>query len=343
VPSLTLQELAERLGGDLLGDPEVRIRRIAAIEEAREGDLTFLSNPRYHRFLESTEASALLVSRDVDVPGKNLLKVDDPYLALARALPLLYSHERPDPGISPAAWIAEDAVVGPDAHVAPGCYVGGGCVIGKRVVIHPSAVVRERCRLGDDVTLHPNVVLYPDTTLGDRVVVHAGTILGSDGFGYATSPKGHEKILQVGRVVVEDDVEIGANAAVDRAALGETRIGRGTKIDNLVQIGHNVRIGAGCILVGQAGISGSTRLGDGVAIAGQSGTAGHLVLGDGVRVGAKSAVYQDVPSGETVTGVPAVSHSLWKRIAASLPRLPGLLKRLRRIEEILEGRSGGDE
>jgi UDP-3-O-[3-hydroxymyristoyl] glucosamine N-acyltransferase len=259
--------------------------------------------------------------------------VDDPYAALAAALEIFHPAQRPEPGVSPAADIDHSARIGEAVTAAPGARVGPECEVGDGSVLHPGVVLQERCRVGRDCVLHPNVVLYADTVLGDRVVIHGGSVLGSDGFGYALTPEGHRKVPQVGRVVVEDDVEIGANVTVDRATLGETLIGRGTKVDNLVQIAHNVRVGPGSILVGQVGISGSTRLGSGVVFAGQSGAAGHLEVGDGARVGAKSAVFSDVPPGETVTGIPAVGHSLWRRIATALPRLPEILRRLRRLEK----------
>jgi len=345
VPAWTLGELARRLGGEVVGDPQAELRRVAPIESAQEGDLAFLANPRYRRHLETTGASAVIVGGDVREARTNLLRVAEPYAAFARALALFHPEESPAPGVSPAAFVHPTARLGEGVTVAAGVHVGEGCELGDRCVLHPGVVLRERCRLGRETVLHPNVVLYPGTELGERVVVHAGTVLGSDGFGYATTREGHVKVPQVGRVVVEDDVEIGANTAVDRATLGETRIGRGAKIDNLVQIGHNVKVGPLSILVGQAGIAGSTRLGTGVVMAGQSGAAGHLELGDGARVGAKSAALQDVPAGETVTGIPAVPHALWRRIAAALPALPELMRRLRRVETAhgIRGKEGTEE
>jgi len=333
--ALRLDELARLLGARLEGDTALEVARVATIRDAGPGDLTFLGHPRYGRLLADTAATAALVAEDHRAPAREglaLLHVKDPYLALARALDLLHPEARPEEGVHPAASIHSEAVCGTGLIAFPGSCVDAGAVLGERVILHPGAVVGAACRLGDDVVLHPNVVLYPSTVLGNRVTVHAGAVLGSDGFGYAQGPEGLVKVPQVGRVVVEDDVEIGANVAIDRGSLGETRIGAGTKIDNLVQIGHNVRVGSHCLLVGQSGISGSTTLGDGVVIAGQSGAAGHLKLGDGARVAAKSAVFQDLEKGATVAGVPAMDIGLWRRTVAAHARLPEALKRLRRLE-----------
>jgi UDP-3-O-[3-hydroxymyristoyl] glucosamine N-acyltransferase len=236
-------------------------------------------------------------------------------------------------------------VIDPSAAVLDGARIGSGVAVGARTVILGGAAIGDDCRIGSDCTLHPNVTLYAGTIVGDRVILHAGAVLGSDGFGFAHDGTAPVKIPQVGNVVVEDDVEIGANSTVDRATFGSTIIGRGVKIDNLVQIGHNVVIGEGSVLVAQTGISGSTKLGRGVVIAGQSGAVGHISIGDGSKVGAKTAVTHDLAAGSFVVGHPAIEAGLWKRSAAAFARLPEILRRIRRLENDRSGRapSAGDE
>jgi UDP-3-O-[3-hydroxymyristoyl] glucosamine N-acyltransferase len=299
---------------------------------AGAGQVSFLSNPRYAPEASRSAATAVLVADGVDLPGACLIVVADPYLALARALEIFHPPERPEAGVRPGAHVPASCRIAPTACVQPGAVLGERCEVDGGAVISAGVVLGNDVRVGDDSVLHPRVTVYAGCRLGRRVVVHAGAVIGSDGFGFARDGDRHHKIPQVGNVVVEDDVEIGANATIDRATFGSTRIGRGTKIDNLVQIGHNVTVGENCILVAQTGISGSTRLGRGVIFAGQSGAAGHLSIGEGARVGAKSAVLQDLPPGAFVIGSPAIEAGRWRRAVAVFGRLPELRRRLLRLE-----------
>lgn len=330
--ALTAADVAAAVGGRLRGDGARRLEGVAALEEAGPSQLSFLAKASYRALAEASRAGCVIVGTGDELPGRDVIACDDPYRGFALAMRAFHPDRVRPAGLAPSASIAEDAELGEGVHVGPGATIESGARLAAGCVVLPGAFVGSGARLGEGCVLHPNVVLYPGTELGARVVVHAGAVLGSDGFGYSSSADGHLKIPHAGRVVVEDDCEIGAGSCIDRAVMGETRIGAGSKIDNLVQVAHNVRIGAGSLIVAQAGISGSTTLGRGCVVAGQSGVAGHLQLGDGARVGAKSAVYENVPPGETVTGIPAIPHGKWKRLAVTLGRLPDLVRRVRRLE-----------
>jgi len=327
----TLGDIAGRIGGTVEGDPGLRIEGVRPLEEAGPSHLGFLSDGRYARQAAGSRAGALLVSPDERLSGRNLVRVADPYLALARVMNLFHPAAPPRPGVDPEARVGRGCEIDAAAAVLAGARIGDGCRIGARTRVHSGVVIGEECRIGSDAILYPNVTLYPRTVLGDRVIVHGGAVIGSDGFGFAREGAEYRKIPQVGWVEVGDDVEIGANSTIDRGTFGATRIGRGTKIDNLVQVAHNVQVGEHCILVAQSGVAGSTRLGRGVMLAGQSGVAGHLEIGDEVRVGAKSAVLDDVEAGSFVVGHPAADHRQWKRMQAALRRLPEVLRRLRAV------------
>ncbi len=324
-----LGELAAKLGGEVRGDARRMIRGIATLDEAGPEELSFLTHRRYRAAAAATRAAAVLVGPGCILAGHDLWVVGEPYAALASVLELYHPAAPHRPWVSPDARIGESVELGRDVHVAPFAVVGDGTVLGDRVRVGAGSVLGAGCRVGDDSELHPRVVLYPQTQLGRRCVIHSGAVLGADGFGFATVSGRHRKVPQVGRVVLEDDVEIGANSAIDRAMLGETRIGAGTKVDDLVMIGHGVRLGAGSLLAGQAGIAGSARLGSGTVLAGQAGVAGHLTLGDGVVVAAKSAVFEDLPEKAFVAGVPAIDQRRWKRQQAALKRLPDLVREVR--------------
>ena len=339
--SLTAADVAAAVGGRLRGDGVRLLEGIAALDDAGPGQLTFLAQASYRSLAEGSAAGCVIVASDDDLPGRDVIVCEDPYRAFALAMQLFHPEPARAAGIAASASVAPDAELGEGVSVAAGAVVSSGAVLGAGCLILAGAVVGEGAKLGLGCVLHPNAVLYPGTELGARVVVHANAVLGSDGFGYSSGADGHLKIPHAGRVVVEDDCEIGAGTCIDRAVMGETRIGAGTKIDNLVQIAHNVRIGSGSLIVSQAGISGSTTLGRGCVVAGQSGIAGHLELGDGARVGAKSAVYESVPAGETVTGIPAIPHARWKRLAVTLGRLPELVRRVSRLER-KSGETGDD-
>jgi UDP-3-O-[3-hydroxymyristoyl] glucosamine N-acyltransferase len=344
--SYRLGELAGRLQGAVRGDPERRVRGIATLDQAGPDEISFLTHPRYRRRAADSRAGAIVVGPDSGLAGRDLLEVADPYLAVARLLQWFHPPPPRRTGISPLAWVAqgvelaEEVAIGPFAvieegpRLEAGVSVGAGCVVGRD------------CRVGRESELMPRVVLYPGTQVGPRCLIHSGVVLGADGFGFATSAGRHHKIPQVGRVVIEADVEIGANSAVDRATLGETCVGEGSKIDDLVMIAHGVRIGPGALLAAQSGISGSSRVGARATFAGQSGAAGHLELGEGVVVAAKSAVLRDLPAGAFVAGIPAVNHLQWKRSQALVQKLPGLRREIRLLERRLsrlEDRLAGHE
>jgi len=338
----TLQELAERLQGKVLGDGAVTIHGIAGLEEARAGDITFLANPRYRPLVSQTQASALIASREEPSFGGPILQVQDPYLAFAMLLEAFYPPPEHAPGVHTTAVIHPDARMGEGVCIEPSAVIASGALLGDRVWIGACAVVGEGSQIGNDTRIHSNVTIYPGTQIGERVIIHAGAVIGSDGFGYARKDGLPYKVPQVGRVVIEDDCEIGANTSIDRGTLGDTRIGRGTKVDNLVQIGHNVSIGPYSILVAQVGVSGSARIGKGAVLAGQSGVAGHIQIGDGVTVAGKSGVTKSVPAGETVGGFMAFPIREWRKAEAIYRHLPDLheackwlAKRLDALEALL--------
>lgn len=330
---MKLVELAEKLGCELRGDGSVEITGVAAIEDAAQGDISFLANARYHSFLETTRASALTLATNEDWDKLPSLRSADPYLLFAQVVDILCPTEEAEGGVSPQAAVDDSATVATGAAIGPFSVVSAGATIGANSRIDPQVFIGANVTLGADCHLYPGVKVLDDCVIGDRVTIHAGTIVGADGFGYASGPAGHKKIRQVGAVVIEDDVEIGANCTIDRAALGSTVIGAGTKIDNLVQIAHNVRIGKNCIIVSQVGISGSSKLGDWVTLAGQVGIVGHLKLGDKVTVAAQSGVTKDIPDGQTVFGSPALDISQARRMEAALRRLPEMAKRLTALEK----------
>jgi len=338
VVSYTLGEIASRVGGTVRGDAGLRVAGIKPLDEAGPDDLSFMAHPRYRRAATASRAAALIACEPEALPGRHLILVENPYAALASAMGLFFAPEQPATGISPLAVIGEGAALGEGVSIGPLSVVGRRCVLAERACLKPGVVLGDEVRVGPGSVLHPGVVVYARSVLGARVTVHAGSVLGSDGFGYTEAGGAHAKIPQVGNVVIEDDVEIGACVTIDRATFGSTVVGRGSKIDNLVQVAHNVVIGEGSILVAQSGIAGSTRLGRSVILAGQSGAAGHLVLGERSIVGAKSAVLKDLAPGSFVLGHPAVDHRTWKRAQAALERLPDLLHRVARLEKTLQER-----
>ena len=317
---------------------------MAGIREAREGDLTFLANPRYESYLDQTQASAIIVSENHRSIGKPLIQNPNPYLAFLKAIRLFAGEaERPCAGVHPTAVVSEEAYVAQDASIGPYVVIERGASIGARAIVHAGCYVGARARLGDEILLYPNVTVREECVLGDRVIVHSGTVVGSDGFGFVRDGDVYRKLPQVGNVVVEDDVEIGANVTIDRATTGTTRIGAGSKIDNLVQIAHNVQVGENCIIVAQVGISGSTVLGDHVVLAGQVGIVGHIEIGDGASVGAQSGVSKSVKAGERMFGYPAMPLRQAKRIEASIRNLPELIQTVRRLKRRVDELEGSKE
>ncbi len=334
-PSITAGELARRLGGTLRGDAARVLRGVAPLVDAGPDDVSWIAHPKYLARLAHSRAGLVIAPPSgIEIPpGRDVVHVPDPDASLTLVLALLAPPAiRVPPGIHPTAVVAPDAVVA-GAALGPHVVVGAGAVVEEGAELHAGVYVGPGCRIGRGCVLWPNVVVREDTVIGERVVIHPNATIGADGFGYLYREGAHLKIPQIGRVVIEDDVEIGAGTCIDRARSGETRIGRGTKIDNLVQIGHNVQVGAHCILVSQAGVSGSCRLGHHVVLGGQVGVADHVELGDGAQVAAQGGVAQDIPPGVVHGGSPSVEVSAWRRQMVSLRRLPDVLERLRALEQ----------
>jgi UDP-3-O-[3-hydroxymyristoyl] glucosamine N-acyltransferase len=336
----TLQEIAEFLHGRVVGNGEVIIEGVRGIEEAGEGDLTFIANPRYQKKMATTRASAILVPPETETAGRNVIVVKDTYVSFGRVLGLFYPEEQDPPEIMKNSFIEAGADVSEEATVYPGVYVGRGAHIARGVVLYPGVCVGRHAVIDEDSILYPNVSVYRRCRIGKRVILHAGVVVGSDGFGFAQPGRENIKIPQVGIVQIDDDVEIGANTTIDRGTIDKTWIQRGVKIDNLVQIAHNVVIGEYSVIVAQVGISGSTTLGRGVIVGGQAGVVGHIDIGDHVMVGAKAGIHEDVPSRQVVSGSPHLPHQKWLRVQACVAQLPemrtkvaSLLKRLEELEK----------
>lgn len=324
----------------LVGNAERLIHAVATLEDAAEGQISFLSNNKYEKLLATTRASAVVLRPDAAAPPHlDLIRVEDPYAAITALIVTLHgyrTHRAPPPRPADAAdrpWIHPTAKIGPEAIVYPGATIDADVVIGAQVVIYPGVYVGPRCRIGERVLLYPNVVIYDDTIIGDRVTIHAGTVIGEDGLGYAPLDGRWFKIPQIGHVVIEDDVEIGANCAIDRATLGCTRIGRGTKFSNLIAIGHGTHVGEDCMFVAQVGLAGSVSVGNHVTFAGQAGVVGHIRIGDNATVGAKAGVTNNVPDGETVLGQPAIPIRDMRRQVAYVGRLRELYETVRALEK----------
>ena len=346
----TLAELASRVGGEVSGDGALAVVGVAPLETAGPSQVSFLSNRKYRAAFEASRAGAVVVEPEEDVPaGRTVLRVRNAYLAFAKISTIFHPPPRAAAEVAPGAVIHPTARVHPSAQVMPLASVGPRAEVGARTILHPGVHLGEGARVGDDCLLHANVVVREGCVVGHRVILQPGCVVGSDGFGFAFDPEGegagprHYKVPQAGIAVIEDDVELGANTCVDRAALGVTRVGSETKVDNLVQIAHNVEVGPLSLLVSQVGIAGSTKLGMGVVLGGQAGVIGHLHLGDGVRIGAQSGVMSDVPAGETWSGCPARPHSQWIRSMSALEYLNGMRKELRALRREVERLQGGKE
>jgi UDP-3-O-[3-hydroxymyristoyl] glucosamine N-acyltransferase len=341
---MKLSEIARRIQCRMVSDQDVDILRVAGIDEAGPGDLTFVANRKYIKHIKDTRASAIILGEEMPEVPMPSLRSPNPYLTFAYALELFYRPPVPEKGIHSAATVATDATIGPDASIGAFAVVGAGCRLGTGVVLYPHAVLYPGAVLGDDVVVHSHAVVRESCVLGNRVIVQNGAVIGGDGFGFAPREDGtYYKIMQAGSVIIEDDVEIGANAAIDRAAVGNTVIGRGSKIDNLVQIGHGSRVGENCVLAAQTGLAGSSRLGRGVRAGGQVGFAGHLEVGDGATFTAQTGVPHDVPAGALMSGYPAVDNTTWLRCSAAILKLPELIRKVRELEKALAaGRADGE-
>ncbi len=332
---MKLKDIIERVGGDVQGDDTIEIAGARGLDHAGPGDITFLSDKKYRDKLKDSKAAAVFVVEPQET-GMTQVIHPAPQLAFTKILAELHPEPRPQPGIDEKAVVSPTAKVGKNATLFPFSYVGDNVTLGDNVVLYPGVVIQDGCQIGNDCTLHGNVTLYRDTQVGNDVTLHAGVVIGADGFGYTPDEKGrHVKIMQTGRVVIEDHVEIGANTCIDRANFGETVIREGTKIDNQVQVAHNCEIGAHSIIVAQAGMAGSCRLGHHVILAGQVGLGDHVTLGDQVVIAAKAGVNRDIEEPGFYGGMPAISAISWKKYTMLLPKLPEMTQKLRELEKRL--------
>lgn len=341
---MTIKELAERIGGEVEGDAGREALGVCSLDEIRDGCVVFIEKQKDDGgLLAGKDLSAVICSKTAQIEGQTLIRCANPKMAFALALGVFHPPHKPAPGVHPTAVVEEGAEVDPAASVGPNCFVGAGAKIGAGAVLRANVVVGPRAVVGKDCLLHPNVTVLDECVLGDRVILHSGVVIGADGFGFVEEGGRRTKVPQVGRVIVEDDVEIGANSAVDRATMGETRIGRGTKIDNLVQVGHNVHIGEDCVLCGEVGISGSCRIGSRVILGGQAGVSDHIKIGDNVLIGGKTGVIADIPSGVFYSGFPARPHRENMKMHALLKKLPEIISRLEQFigEEKKDGEESG--
>jgi len=342
VPKLKLSKLCSGFNENgfaaRLEGPDLIVNAVNTLEDAGDGEITFLSNPKYESAVATTKASAVILKDGVPIPeGVSGIRCVDPYAGVTLAIIALHGYrQHPRWGISEGAHIAPTAQIGPDASIAPSATVSAQVTIGDRCVLYPGSFVGEGAKIGHDCVLFPNVVIYDHSVLGNRVTIHAGSVVGQDGLGYAPVDKKWVKIPQVGRTVIEDDVEIGANCAIDRATLGRTTIGAGSKFGNLIVVGHGTTVGPDCLFVGLVGVAGSAKVGRHVTLAGQVGVAGHLSIGDDVTCGGQSGIVGDIEAGSTVRGMPAMPVENWRRSVKALPKLPELLRRVKSLEQEVE-------
>lgn len=333
----TLKEIAELIHGEVVGDENVVITGISGIKEAEAGDITFLANPKYSAFIETTRASAIITSREIGSAAKPIIRTDNPSLAFTKMISALTPSQIKHPrGIHPTAVLGKDISLGKDVAIGPYVVIEDNVIIGERAIIYSGCFIGHNAKVGNDTLIYANVSIRERVNIGSRVIIHSGTVIGSDGFGFVTVDGQHLKIPQTGTVEIEDEVEIGANVAIDRARFDKTVIGRGTKIDNLVQIAHNVIVGENCIIVAQVGISGSTTLGKNVTLAGQVGIVGHINIGDNAIVMAQAGVSKSVPADTMVWGYPAKPHDTARRINACVQNLPRLYKAVEELKKKIE-------
>lgn len=331
----TLKEIAFLIGGEIIGDENIQISSVNGIREAREGEITFLANPLYRPLLDQTKASAIITSKEIEAAPRAIIRTDNPSLAFSKVISIFQNQQKKEPpkGIDPTALIGEDVTVGKDVSILAYVVIEEGSSIGEAATVYPHVYIGRNTKIGTNTKIYPNVSIRENSVIGNNVIIHSGTVIGSDGFGFVKVGGLHQKIPQTGSVVIEDDVEIGSNVSIDRARFGKTVIGKGTKIDNLVQIAHNVKIGPNSIIVGQAGISGSAILGKDVILAGQVGVVGHVEIGDNVIVAAQSGVTKSIPADSIVLGSPAKPISEEKKILACIRRLPELFKAVKELKD----------
>ena len=339
--SLTVDEIAKSVGASVEGNGSVSICGAAPIENAGPDEISFLANKRYEKYLATTSAGAVIIDQNTPCSHKSILRHPQPYFAFAQIIDLLYPVESNfEAGVHQASVVDKNSQIAPTASIGPFCYVESGAIIGAHCRLISSVYIGKNVTIGENSLIYPGVMIMNDSQIGKNVIIHSSTVVGSDGFGFVPTKEGIKKIRQIGWVEIGDNVEIGSNVSIDRGALGPTKIAGGAKIDNLVQIAHNVHIGENCLIVAQAGISGSTKLGKNVILAGQAGLTGHIEIGDGAMVGAQAGVSKSVPPGTSVTGYPAREVMELKRIEASMSRLPELLKRVKELEKKLNIKSG---
>jgi len=334
---MKLGDIARRLGCELRGDSNIEITGVAGIEDAKAGELTFLANRKYRPLLTTTGASAIFVAKEDSGAGHlaTLLSAN-PQLDFARAIELFHAAPSYAPGVHPTAVVAKSAKIDAGAHIGPYCFIDEDVQIGANVVLHSFVAIYRGAKIGDDFFAHSHVTVREGSRVGNRVLLQNGVVIGSDGYGFARQADGHwYKIRQSGVTVIDDDVEIQANSVIDRATIGETRIGRGTKIDNLVQVGHACKVGEDTLLCGQVGLAGTTRVGNGCILAGQVGVAGHLTIGDGSTLTAQTGVPNDVPAGVVYSGYPAMDNLAWRKSVTVFNRLPELQKEVRELREVV--------
>jgi len=333
----TLREIAELVGGEVVGDESLVITGVSGIKEAHEGDITFLANPKYSPLVDKTLASAIITGRDVENVPKPIIRTDNPSLAFTKLISSFTPSEVTHPkGIHPSAVVGKNVKLGKDVAIGPYTVIEEGVSLGDKTVIYAGCYIGQNTKIGSQTLIYPNVSIRERVTIGERVIIHSGTVIGSDGFGFVTVEGKHHKIPQLGIVIIEDDVEIGANAAIDRARFEKTVIGKGTKIDNLVHIAHNVTIGENSLIVAQVGISGSTEIGRNVVLAGQVGIVGHIKIGDNVIVMAQSGVSKSVPADTAVWGYPAKPQDVAKRVNACVQNLPKLYEKVEELKKKIE-------
>jgi UDP-3-O-[3-hydroxymyristoyl] glucosamine N-acyltransferase len=344
MPSYRIEEIAGIVGGEVIGDGSIEIRGVAGLKEAVPGEITFLANPKYEPYLASTNASAVIAAGGNGNFAGAVIRIDNPYLAFLKVVRLFSQTplEKYSRVVHPTAIIPDSVKLGDQISIGAYVVLEDNVVIGARTTILPLACINEGARIGSDCLIYPRVTIREKCEVGDRVIIHSGAVIGSDGFGYARDGDEHHKIPQIGIVRIEEDVEIGANTTIDRATTGVTLIGRGSKLDNLVQIAHNVVIGENSVIAAQAGVSGSTELGKNVVLAGQAGLVGHIKIGDGVMVGAQGGVTKSIPAGTSVSGYPAREHSFARKICAATARLPDLLKEFRNLQNRVDALEKGN-
>ena len=338
---MKLKEFSEIVEGKVIGDPDIEITGVAGVQSAGAGDITFVTSAKYMKFLRESRASCVIVKEPLQGLPITQLQVSNPYYAFARALEFFHPVLAPEPGVSETAVVSGKAALGKDVTVFPLAYIEDHASIGDGTVIYPGAFIGRHSELGKGCVIHPNVTVRENVRIGDRVIIHSGSVIGSDGFGYVFEKNTHYKIPQVGGVVIEDDVEIGSNVSIDRATTGYTSIGKGTKIDNLVQIAHNVSIGKNSLVIAQVGISGSSEIGDFSTLAGQVGIADHSSLEPGTVIGAQSGLTGHYKKG-VYSGSPAIPHRNWLRSQALYAKLPEMNRRIRELENIVEELKKGE-